>query len=351
MKNSIHDILKISLLATLFFTLFSASAQAPQKMSYQAVIRNTSNVLVANSNIGMRISILQGSATGNAYFVETHNTTTNSNGLVNLQIGGGTLAGGSFENINWNAGTYFIKTETDPTGGTNYSIVGSNQLLSVPYALSTADNKWSANINGINNNSGNVGIGINDPLAKLDVLGGNWNLTGASSGDFKVGNATHNFKLGVATSGGGAGHTTMTSTSILSLGTGITDPNLRTLNLTGGKVGVGTIFPTTKLDVNGFTKLGNDAPAIKVKKLIGTTSDVEGGFTSVIHGLNFAKILSVSVLVNFDGTQYFPPNLGPGGESLFTYYIDINQVVILNSPTNSDNILSKQVKILVTYEE
>ncbi len=350
MKTIITNFAKSILLFSLFFSLFS-QAQVPRKFSYQAVIRNAGNALVANTNVGIRVSILQGSETGSASYVETHTATTNTNGLVNLQIGGGTLDAGSFTNINWKSGIYFVKTETDITGGSNYNIVGTSQLLSVPYALSSADNRWATNPNGINNIDGNVGIGTTTPASKLDILGGNWNLTGTSAGDFRVGDATNNFKLGVATGGSGAGHTTMTSTSILSLGTGTTDPNIRTLNIANGKIGIGTNAPTTKLEVNGFTKLGTDAPAIKVKKLTGTTSDIEGGFTAVVHGIPFAKILSVSVLVNFDGTQYFPPNLGPGGESQFNYYIDINQVVILNSPTNSDYILSKLVKVIITYEE
>jgi hypothetical protein len=113
----------------------SIAAQSPQKMSYQAVVRNTSGVLMDNQAVGMKISILQGSATGTAVYVETQTTTTNSNGLVTLEIGGGTIVTGTFAGIDWSAGMYFIKTETDPTGGTSYSITGTSQLLSVPYAL------------------------------------------------------------------------------------------------------------------------------------------------------------------------------------------------------------------------
>jgi hypothetical protein len=115
--------------------LVVALAQPPQKMSYQAVIRNASNQLVSSHAVGMRVSILQGSATGIALFVETHTATTNSNGLVTIEIGGGTPVTGTFEGINWSAGTFFIKTESDPTGGTNYTITGTSQVLSVPFAL------------------------------------------------------------------------------------------------------------------------------------------------------------------------------------------------------------------------
>ena len=113
-------------------------AQVPQKMNYQAVVRNASNSLVANQNVSARISILQGSATGAAVYSETHNVQTNANGLMTLEIGGGSATNGSFAAIDWANGPYFIKSEIDPEGGINYSVTTTQQLLSVPYALYAA---------------------------------------------------------------------------------------------------------------------------------------------------------------------------------------------------------------------
>lgn len=113
-------------------------AQAPNKMSYQAVIRSNSNTLVANQAIGMQISILQGSSNGSVVYVETQTPTTNLNGLASIEIGMGTIIIGTFSTIDWTNGPYFIKAETDPSGGTNYSITGTSELLSVPYALYAA---------------------------------------------------------------------------------------------------------------------------------------------------------------------------------------------------------------------
>ncbi|MDD2634268.1 MAG: hypothetical protein PHW82_02080 [Bacteroidales bacterium] len=113
----------------------SVFAQTPEKMSYQAVIRDASNNLVTNQTVEMQISILQGSASGTAVYVETQEPSTNANGLVSIEIGDGTVVNGTFTTIDWTNGSYFIKTETDPTGGTSYSITGTSQLLSVPYAL------------------------------------------------------------------------------------------------------------------------------------------------------------------------------------------------------------------------
>ena len=128
MKNSLF---------TLLILLLSASfwAQSPEMMSYQAVIRDANNSLVTNSSIGMKISILQGSISGNSVYTETQNPTTNSNGLIAIEIGNGTTVFGDFSTIDWSNNSYFIKTETDPTGSINYSIEGTTQLLSVPYAL------------------------------------------------------------------------------------------------------------------------------------------------------------------------------------------------------------------------
>ncbi len=129
---------KVIAIFVAFLISTNVSSQAPQKMSYQAVIRNSSNALITSSPIGMRVSILQGSAFGSPVYVETQTLTTNANGLATLEIGGGTIVTGIFSNINWGVGPYFIKTETDPTGGTNYSISGTSELLSVPYALFSA---------------------------------------------------------------------------------------------------------------------------------------------------------------------------------------------------------------------
>ncbi|OCB78763.1 DUF1566 domain-containing protein [Flavobacterium crassostreae] len=127
-----------TLLAGILVTA-SMFAQAPKKMSYQAVLRNSSNELITSTSVGMRISVLQGSATGTAIYTETQTTNTNINGLVSLEIGAGTPVTGTFAGINWAAGPYFIKTETDPVGGTSYNISGTSQLLSVPYALFSAN--------------------------------------------------------------------------------------------------------------------------------------------------------------------------------------------------------------------
>ena len=135
---------RIFLVLTTVFLSGSMLAQPPEKISYQAVVRDTEDQLVTNSNIGMQVSILQDSPAGTAVYIERHFPTTNENGLVTLEIGSGTVVTGSFTAIDWANGSFFIKTETDLNGGVSYTITGTSQILSVPYALHA---KTAGNIN------------------------------------------------------------------------------------------------------------------------------------------------------------------------------------------------------------
>ena len=122
---------KIIITLTDLLIITSIFAQSPEKMSYQAVVRNNSNALVTNQIIGMEINIRQGTPTGIVVYTETQTPSTNANGLVSIEIGGGE----GFSTIDWANGPYYIETKTDPTGATNYTITGTSQLLSVPFAL------------------------------------------------------------------------------------------------------------------------------------------------------------------------------------------------------------------------
>ena len=127
---------------TLFLFLFlanAAMAQAPQAFKYQAVARDGSGNLLSIKSVSFRISILKGTVSGTPVYTEQHNKTTNSFGLVDLEIGSGTSATGNFTTIEWGADRFFIKVEMDPTGGTAFQIMGTSQLMSVPYALYAKD--------------------------------------------------------------------------------------------------------------------------------------------------------------------------------------------------------------------
>jgi trimeric autotransporter adhesin len=186
-------------ISTILFIVFTTTlfAQAPQKMSYQAVLRDASNTLLANTTVGMKISILQGSSTGTIVYSETQTVSTNINGLVSLEIGSGTVVSGTFSSIAWSTGNYYIKTETDPNGGTSYTIAGTSQLLSVPYALyaNTSGGVASSAINYVGTSY----------LGQTSGTGSTGTSEGTSSNLYNIGigtnvlnsNTTGNFNLGL----------------------------------------------------------------------------------------------------------------------------------------------------------
>jgi len=126
---------KLAIVSILLIAAACMFAQVPEKMSYQAVVRDAAGKLVINSKVAMQISILQWSATGTLVYVESHSPETNANGLVSIEIGDGNVTTGSFSGIDWSDGPFFILTEVDPEGGNNYTISGTKQILSVPFAL------------------------------------------------------------------------------------------------------------------------------------------------------------------------------------------------------------------------
>lgn len=126
---------KYSFVFLLMLVFKGLSAQAPQKFSYQAVITDSSNKILKESQVGMKISVLQGKPAYNVVYSETQTPTTNENGLISIEIGTGSALSGSFSDINWAGGSCFIKTEIDFKGGNNYTITDTSELLSVPYAL------------------------------------------------------------------------------------------------------------------------------------------------------------------------------------------------------------------------
>ena len=171
----------IALLAAVIITA-AAFSQAPESMSYQSVIRNAANDLVVSSGVGMRLSILQGSLSGDPVYVETQTPTTNINGLVSIEIGDGTLVSGGFDTIVWSNGPYFIKTETDPNGGSSYTISGTSQLMSVPYALYAKTSGNGAGPAGADGNDGSDGTnGIDGAVGATGPQGPQGNI--GSSGD------------------------------------------------------------------------------------------------------------------------------------------------------------------------
>lgn len=258
--------------------LFTATiwAQSPEKMSYQAVIRNAANALVTNQGIGMRVSILQGSANGPALYVETQTPNTNTNGLASIEIGTGTSVLGSFSSIDWANGPYFIKTETDPAGGTNYTITGTSQLLSVPFALYAKNtDSWrviedttytTKNKAHIRPASGDAVLSIEaDQSDDNDNEGDNPRIEFVQDGGYPVSaigmnlleNGIENaLYLGNNTSArGGIFFVTGTNPTGWEGWTRLDDSNIRMTITTDGKIGINTTTPQRSLHVNDVMRL------------------------------------------------------------------------------------------------
>ncbi len=278
-----------TILAVLLMTA-TTFAQTPEKMSYQAVVRDGSDALVSSQVVGMQISILQTTASGTAVYVETHTPTTNLNGLVTLEIGTGAVVSGDFATIDWPADSYFIKTETDPTGGSSYTITGTSQLLSVPYALhaKTADNTFSGDYNDLtntlwnatgsnifNNNAGNVGIGTSTPSEKLRVEG----LVSSSQG-YHILNGT--FGLNIQSSR----LAMYTGNNYFAVGLSdflwrYNSSNKMHLSGTTGNLGIGIVGATHRLEVVGTTLLNGQVTITDGSEAAGKalTSDASGNAT------------------------------------------------------------------------
>ncbi len=182
----------ISLLA-IFLCVSASFAQAPNRMSYQSIIRDVDGALLTEKNVTVQISILKGSRTGDAVYVENHAAATNKNGLISFEIGAGEIVSGQFSKIEWTDGAYYIKTATDPKGGSDFSIVGISEFLSVPYALSarTAENGFSGNYDDLKNKptrlsqfTNDIGIAASDSDnrgATAGVPANVWSLQGNSA--------------------------------------------------------------------------------------------------------------------------------------------------------------------------
>lgn len=235
-------------------------------MTYQAVIRNASQQLASNQTISMRVSIVQGSPTGNTVYSELQSASTNANGLVTIEIGGGSVLQGSFSGIDWSQGPYFVKTETDPTGGTVYSIINTAQLMSVPYALyaktsGSAGTTGPTGLTGATGPTGETGVtgaagptgatGDIGPTGQMGAAGpqGNDGITGATgiTGVTGVTGATGPVgNTGIQGSTGATGATGITGSTGMTGATGMT-------GVTGVAGNTGSTGPTGITGATGAT--------------------------------------------------------------------------------------------------
>lgn len=146
------------------FIGIAASAQVPEKMSYQAVLRDASGALLKDKAVSIQFTVNQTSASGMTVYQENHTPTTNSNGLVSVYMGTGTVSSGDFSKIDWSEGPYFLQSEIDPTGGTDYVISSTTELVSVPYALYANKAEFADSLTG--------GVNETDPVFDASIAKG-----------------------------------------------------------------------------------------------------------------------------------------------------------------------------------
>ena len=171
-------------------------AQSPQVFNYQAVVRASDGEILQNGNVTFRFSILESSPAGNSVYVETHDATTNEFGLVNLTIGDGTIANGNFSQIDWANESHYLKVDLDPDGGTTFTEMSIQQLISVPYSIhamtvSNSDNDTTNELQTISKNGstitlsdggGNVILADDDPDNEIQTISRNGNDAFLSNG-------------------------------------------------------------------------------------------------------------------------------------------------------------------------
>jgi hypothetical protein len=261
-------VLQISFMLLCILTI----AQVPESFNYQAIPRNGSGGTYPDQAVKLRISILSGSPTGISLYCETFAQTTTSLGLLNLQIGTGTIVSGSFPTIDWSIGSYYLKVEIDPAGGTAYVVMGTTQLLSVPYAMHAKTvasytetdpyfSVWDKST-GININSSQVtdlqssvtnNTAVQANTAKISYPSADAtkvaNLSGTNTGDET--SATIKTKLGITTlSGSNTGDQSLESV----LTQGADAGNNKILNVNQQGIGTATPDVSSALEINSTSQ-------------------------------------------------------------------------------------------------
>ncbi len=303
-------------------------SQAPQAIPYQAVARDNAGGLISNQNISLRFSIHDATAGGTVVYKETKSTTTNAFGLFSVNVGQGTVVTGTFSSINWGGGSKFLQVEMDATGGVSYVDMGTQQMLSVPYALSSSDNRWSTSgANIFNNNLGNVGIGTATPTAISNYT--SLSINNAVNGGILDLMSNGIFKMRLVNT---------SSTAVIETNTGIpfiiSPQGTEAMRVVAnGNVGIGTTTPTAKLHVNGDIRWGGlTSPPYLYSGYRGN-----GSFIEHIGTTGSDSPLRLQTSRNGDGINYSQLFIDPANGFNFTSNGTANNNVGIGTPTPALN--------------
>nr|MBK9651130.1 hypothetical protein [Bacteroidota bacterium] len=323
-----------------------------------------------NNNVAIGNNAQVGAALTNATAFGNNSSVTTSNSMVlggigvdAVNVGIGTTAPQHKLSFGNNLGS---KISFWDGGTSNYGIGLQGYLLQYYTASINDDHAFgygsssafteTMRIKG----NGNVGIGTSAPNYKMHIVsGGSFPLAlqSTSASSYSVmhvfnnsGTITAHFGYGNPSAGTFADRVFIGSTNATPFV--LTTNNTERIRIAPtGEVGINTNAPTTDLEVNGFTKLGSDAPAVKMKKYTGNTAATANGNINFAHGLNQAKILSVEVLVLQSGGTLYPPENSTSSGAYYHYFVTSTSVYISNDASNSANMLNRPYRVLITYEE
>lgn len=327
---------KVLFLICLFATTNLLLAQAPQGINYQTVVRNSAGVAIDNQNVSIRFTVLQNSVNGSAVYTETHSVTTNSLGLVNLVIGQGAASQGSFNAIDWATGNYYVKTEVDVTGGSNYIVAGTQQLMSVPYALfaNKALNNDDADADPTNelqtlsfdNNSGNLSLSQGNTITLPFTSGGdNWGSQTVQTGASLSGNGTSASPLNVVglltdnqTLSLSSNSLSISGGNSVNLSSYLDNTDAQTLQLSGNNLSIsgGNSVSLSSLALPGLWQVNNVNDLFTGQAVGIGSNDPAGGASRLLvlsPGANVNNNFSAAIRGQVSGTDGF--NNGVYGES------------------------------------
>jgi hypothetical protein len=330
---------------------------ALEKNTFSGSVGIGNNALNNNSsgeyNVAVGTNALRLNDTGAYNTAVGFNALYNNTGHYNTAFGVNAIA--SNEGGIQNAGHGFNTLYYNKTGTYNSAFGNGAMYFNVDGSYNTAVGYDSlhGNQTGINN----VSVGLNSYFTNT---AGNNNTILGTGAMYWLASGNNNVALGMEAMNGqtagsnnialgkGANVPSLTGSDQLSIGNTIYGTGMASAT---AKIGIKTNNPTADLEVNGYTKLGSSAPAIKNLKLTGITSNSQGGSVNIAHGLTSTKILSVSIMLEYAPGSLISSSYNGSTGYEFDYYINATNIVVWNKAGNSGSILSKSFKILVTYEE